>query len=76
MIIMISTICYCPRNSGKQIKSMQYKFLRIVFTGSIYSRNLMLEKVGVERLERSRKIHLAGLIYKRAQDPAGRLNDE
>ena len=29
----------------------------------------MLDKVGIERLETRRKIHMAGLMYKRAQQP-------
>ena len=29
----------------------------------------MLEKVGVENLATRRKVHLAGLMYKRARDP-------
>ena len=53
----------------KKLQSMQYRFLRIVFMGSNYTRNLMLEKVGVETLVTRRKIHMAGLMYKRAQDP-------
>ena len=48
---------------------MQYKFLRIVFKGQHYSKELMLEKAGVVKLDTSRKIHLVGLMYKRALDP-------
>ena len=55
---------YCNK-----LQSLQYRFLRIVFKGHHYSRNLMLEKAGIVNLETSRKVHLAGLMYKRAFDP-------
>ena len=48
---------------------MQYRFLRIVFRGRQYSRKALLEKTGVTNLENSRKIHLAGVMYRRASDP-------
>ena len=52
----------------KKLQAMQYRFLRIVFTDCNYSKNLMLEKAGVENLTTCRKVHLAGLMFKRAQN--------
>ena len=49
---------------------MEYRFLRIVFASANYTRNEMLDKAGVETLNIRRKIHMAGLMYKRAGDPA------
>ena len=53
----------------KKLQLMQYRFLRTVFSGANYSRNVMLQKVGLETLETRRKVHIAGLMYKRAWDP-------
>ena len=53
----------------KKLQSMQYRFLRIVFIGDNYSRVEMLQRVGIENLDIRRKVHLAGLMYKRSCDP-------
>ena len=53
----------------KKIQSMQYRFLRIVFKDQHYSCELMLAKAGAAKLDFSRKIHLVGLMYKRASVP-------
>ena len=52
-----------------KLQSMQHRLLRIVFKGSDYDSKCMLDKVGVEKLELRRQIHMAGLMYKRAQFP-------
>ena len=53
----------------KKLQAMQYRFLRIVFIGSNFTRNVMLERVGIMDLTTMRKVHLAGLMFKRAKNP-------
>ena len=53
----------------KKLQAMQYRFLKIVFKGLNYSNDQMLAKVGVEKLDLRRKVHVAGLMYKRSTNP-------
>ena len=48
---------------------MQYRFLRIVFKDQHYSHRILLDKAGVVKLDISRRVHLAALMYKRVSDP-------
>ena len=52
-----------------KLQSMQNRLLKIVFRGSDYSTDIMREKTGIEKLEIRRQIHMAGLMYKRAEFP-------
>ena len=54
------TFCYY-RIYVKKLQSMQYRILRIVFVGANYSRNIMLEKAGVENLEKKKETSHDGL---------------
>ena len=67
---MIFTTCCSLKNTVKKTVFYAIQILEnSVYKGHQNSRNQMFVKAGVIKLETSRKINLASLLYKRALDP-------